>query len=161
MSIVSTKYANWFVGTVLTICVILGIELRQIRVERVDREGYWAEILAANQVGRWSWDSEGKLIWDDGMYALFGASRTDFNGTLDGFLAFVYEGDRERIRKMCIESAESGAHYSTSYRLKSGRNIRALGKTVTAGGRKTFAGICTLAQPTTHPESTLEFPTQL
>ena len=141
----SPRLANGIVTFTLIACVILGIELRQIRVERYDREQYWAEILRSNEVGRWSWTDGGKLVWDQGMHDLFRVSRTQFDGTIDGFLACVCEADRDEVRARCMESAESGVPYDLVYRLTDGRRIRARGRVVVVGGVRSLAGICTPA----------------
>jgi two-component system, sporulation sensor kinase E len=51
----------------------------------------------AADIGVWDWDiAKNELVWDDQMFALYGAKKEDFGSTYDAWLSGVHPDDRAR-----------------------------------------------------------------
>ncbi len=72
---------------------------------------------AAN-IGIWDCDViHDHLIWDDGMYKLYGIQKEDFAGTYDAWLARVHPDDRERSHKEAQMALSGEKEYDTVFRI--------------------------------------------
>jgi PAS domain S-box-containing protein len=48
--------------------------------------------------GVWRWElSTGRVLWSDELHRIYGLRPGEFAGTVDGFLAHLHPGDRERV----------------------------------------------------------------
>lgn len=57
-------------------------------------------ITKALKVGMWKWDLETNIqIWDEGMYALYGITPKEYDGTVEGWMKFLTEDSRPQIMK--------------------------------------------------------------
>ncbi|MBL8785523.1 MAG: PAS domain S-box protein [Deltaproteobacteria bacterium] len=72
---------------------------------------------AAN-MGVWDWDVvENRLVWDDGMYRLYGLTRDAFAGAYEAFTAAVHPDEREAVERFA-EAALRGEHaYDHEFRV--------------------------------------------
>jgi PAS domain S-box-containing protein len=76
------------------------------------------EALKTAQVGTWRWDlNTDQVHWSDELYNLFHISPDEFDGTVDSFLAHVYEEDRDRVYSE-IEKVLNNNKISNEYQVK-------------------------------------------
>jgi two-component system, cell cycle sensor histidine kinase and response regulator CckA len=76
--------------------------------------------LAANaaRLGVWDWDIQGNdLLWDDGMYALYGIRREEFAGAYEAWLKGVHPDDRERCDEISRLARLGEGEYDTEFRV--------------------------------------------
>ncbi len=69
-------------------------------------------------MGTWDWDvPAGVIWWDERMHALFGLAPGTFNGSYEGFLGSIHEGDRERIRGEFARAVAARAALDTEFQV--------------------------------------------
>jgi PAS domain S-box-containing protein len=57
--------------------------------------------ISASQTGLWDWNlMDGTVLWDRGMYRLFGVLEGKFVPSFEAFLECVHQDDRDRTRKI-------------------------------------------------------------
>lgn len=91
-------------------------------------------VLATKSAGMGIWDwnlAEDKLIWDEGMYQLFGISRSDNRSVQDTWLTAIHPVDLARVMKETQEVVTGQKEYRIEFRIvwpdKSVRFLRATG----------------------------------
>ncbi len=53
------------------------------------------------RLGSWEWDFQtGKLKWSEEQYRIFGLSREEFNPTMDGYLSFIPDENRHKVKEL-------------------------------------------------------------
>jgi PAS domain S-box-containing protein len=79
---------------------------RDVTAERENEERLrtltdrWQLALRASRYGVWDWDPEtGKVIWDDRLFEIYGASREGFANTHEAFLDLLLLEDRARVEQ--------------------------------------------------------------
>jgi len=77
-----------------------------IQSQRVARAGNWELDLRS-----------GRLWWSDEVYALFGLTRAQFDGTLEGFTRWVHPDDRALLASARDAALSSGALMNLEYRV--------------------------------------------
>jgi len=76
------------------------------------------------RMGRWEFNlSTGRLLWSDGIFALFEINRDTFAASYEAFLDFVHPDDRALVDQSYRKSVESKDLYEIEHRLlmKDGR----------------------------------------
>jgi PAS domain S-box-containing protein len=82
-------------------------------------ERLYQEISKLAGTGHWELDHiSGRLHWCDGVYHLFGVSKTDFPSTYEGFLSLVHSEDREGVRKAYTAHITKGIPYDFQHRIQ-------------------------------------------
>lgn len=86
------------------------------------------------RMGRWDLDmATGRLMWSDGIYALFEVSRENFSASYEAFLDFVHPEDRALVDQAYRDSVENKINYEIEHRLlmKDGRikRVSEMGRT--------------------------------
>ena len=70
----------------------------------------------AGKLGIWDWDiAKNHVAWTESLYAIFGVTKDDFDGTVEGFAKLVHPDDAERVRD-AIDAALGGADYEVEFR---------------------------------------------
>ncbi|MCX7101874.1 MAG: PAS domain S-box protein [Methylobacter sp.] len=74
--------------------------------------------IASGQVGIWNFNLQtNELIWDDAMFALYGACRKDFSGAYDAWSTRLHPDDRA-VTETALNNAISGkSNYSPDFRV--------------------------------------------
>ena len=109
--------------------------------------------IDAARIGSFDWNLDtGRLLWDDRMLSLFGYERTQFDESIDSFVARVHPDDRERTLDAVGAAIEAVGDFDVEYRavLPSGdtRWIRGRGRAV-ADDRGTAVRLLGAAYDTT------------
>ena len=76
--------------------------------------------LATNaaRLGVWDWDIQrNELVWDDGMYGLYGIKREDFAGAYEAWLKGVHPDDRARSDEISRLAQRGEREYDTEFRV--------------------------------------------
>ncbi|MCK9386897.1 MAG: PAS domain-containing protein [Sulfuritalea sp.] len=72
----------------------------------------------AARLGVWDWDLEkNQLVWDDGMYALYGVSREDFAGAYEAWLNGLHPDDRAASDEISKQAQRGERDYDTEFRV--------------------------------------------
>ena len=66
-------------------------------------------------MGSWDWDLRtGEQVWDEGQYRIFGTEPARFAPTVEAMLAMLHPNDREPLRRLTAEAAETAAPTTSS-----------------------------------------------
>ena len=84
-----------------------------------------------SKLGIWDQDiPNNKLVWDEGMFQLYGVSEDSFKGNFESWIELVYPEDRLMIQKKAEKVMKGEADFDVQFRIilpdKSIRYIRAL-----------------------------------
>jgi PAS domain S-box-containing protein len=72
----------------------------------------------AGRMGIWDWDIlKNELIWDDGMYQLYGLHKKDFPNIYKAWLNCIHPDDRERNDRISLEARLGQREYETEFRI--------------------------------------------
>lgn len=73
----------------------------------------------AARFGLWYSDpsQDGKLIWSDGAYGIFGVGKADFDGRVETFFRLVHPEDAARIRAASLAALAGDAEYNVEHRI--------------------------------------------
>lgn len=72
----------------------------------------------AAHLGVWDWDIQKDiLVWDDGMYALYGVRKADFHGAYEAWLAGVHPDDRAFCDEVSRQALQGERDYNTEFRI--------------------------------------------
>ncbi len=92
------------------------LERVQEEVRRLN-ERFEISVRAAN-LGVWDWNiPENELIWDEGMYSLYGVSREDFAGAYEAWRACLHPEDRDEAEKVTQRTLDGEEEYDTEFRI--------------------------------------------
>ncbi len=73
---------------------------------------------AAN-IGIWDYDiKDNILVWDDQMFALYGAVRSDFSSAADAWISRLHPDDLERCTQEGMDAIAGAKLYCTEFRIK-------------------------------------------
>jgi PAS domain S-box-containing protein len=68
--------------------------------------------------GSWVWDvADGKLIWSDQLFKIYGVRPEDFTGTFDDFVGRVHPDDRDAIKQRIGDAMKSGRTFRLDERI--------------------------------------------
>ena len=74
--------------------------------------------LKGARMGTWSWEiATGKIVWSEGMAALFGIGREGFDGTYDTWSRQVHPEDRDHRQQKIQHTLATNEPYQAEYRL--------------------------------------------
>jgi PAS domain S-box-containing protein len=72
----------------------------------------------AARLGVWDWDiQKNELVWDDGMYELYGVKREDFAGAYEAWLKGVHSDDRASSDEISKQAQRGEREYDTEFRV--------------------------------------------
>ncbi len=72
----------------------------------------------AARLGVWDWDiQKNELLWDDGMYALYGVTRADFAGAYEAWLQGIHPDDRAMSDEISKQAQHGEREYDTEFRV--------------------------------------------
>ena len=72
----------------------------------------------AASLGVWDWDvGEDRLVWDDGMYALYGVRREDFDGAYAAWSNAIHPEDRARAEQAIQDALHGVREYAPEFRI--------------------------------------------
>jgi len=120
--------------------LVLDVTQRKQAEENITRmnERFILASRAAN-LGVWDWDIQNnELIWDEGMYQLYGVKSEDFSGAYEAWLNGIHPADREASDEVSRQAQLGEKEYDTEFRI-----IRPDGeiRTIKAYGQVTRDGI--------------------
>ena len=116
-------------GLVLVSCLIIigfGNALRNAR-QRADegrrqlreRTDALSLAMSAGRMGAWSRNLETKAVWwSRELEALFGLERGGFDGTEEGFFAYVHDEDREAVTRAVAQALLNHRDYVVEFRFR-------------------------------------------
>jgi len=120
----------------------------QSRVDRGETESHSRLALEAAQVGIWIWDiSLNSLIWDDITHAHFGVKPGEFTVRRENMERLIHPDDCDRVRAEVARCAQTGADFSSEYRVVWPRDgsvhfLRSRGKVYKDGKSVRLTGAC-------------------
>jgi two-component system cell cycle sensor histidine kinase/response regulator CckA len=72
----------------------------------------------AAHMGIWDWDVvKNQLVWDEGMYTLYGVREEDFGGAYEAWLAGIHPEDRARTDAESRQALASSDEYRSEFRV--------------------------------------------
>lgn len=72
----------------------------------------------AARLGIWDWDVVGdQLVWDDGMYTLYGVEKGAFGGAYHAWVRGVHPGDRARAQQETDRALRGDGAYESEFRV--------------------------------------------
>ena len=70
------------------------------------------------QVGHWEWNiTDGRLIWSDEIYKIFGYTPQEVEPTYDAFLATIHPDDREKVSTAVNKAVKAKEDYNIFHRI--------------------------------------------
>jgi PAS domain S-box-containing protein len=72
----------------------------------------------AARLGVWDWDiQKDELLWDDGMYELYGVKKEDFAGAYETWLKGIHPDDRASSDEISKQARRGEREYDTEFRV--------------------------------------------
>ena len=89
----------------------------------------------AARLGIWDWDIvNNELIWDDGMYPLYGIKKEEFTNAYEAWLNGLHPEDRLKIDKLSEQARRGEREFDTEFRVAwpdgTVRHIKAFGQVI-------------------------------
>ncbi|NOU46675.1 MAG: PAS domain S-box protein [Bacteroidales bacterium] len=73
---------------------------------------------SAARLGVWDWDiQKNELVWDDGMYTLYGIKKEEFAGAYEAWLNGLHPEDRNNSEEMSRLARRGEREYDTEFRV--------------------------------------------
>jgi len=90
-----------------------------LQLERLhDAQRRLLEAQHIGRIGNWEMQPQtGRVWWSDEVYALFGLKKSEFDGTLQGFLRHVHPDDRPPLEPIRESAVEDGGVMNVEYRI--------------------------------------------
>src|SRR5215211_1782784 len=74
--------------------------------------------LAAGQLGSWEWDPvNGRFVWDDGQYRIFGVDAATFDLTVDNVRALIHPEDWKHLQDAIKPAAPNAPSFQSEFRV--------------------------------------------
>jgi PAS domain S-box-containing protein len=74
--------------------------------------------LAAGQMGSWEWDPvDGRFVWDDGQYRIFGVDPASFDLTVDNVRALVHPEDWKHLQNAIKPAVPNTPSFQSEFRV--------------------------------------------
>jgi PAS domain S-box-containing protein len=74
--------------------------------------------LAAGQMGSWEWDPvNGRFVWDDGQYRIFGVDPATFELTVDNVRALIHPEDWKHLQNAIKPAAPNTPSFQSEFRV--------------------------------------------
>lgn len=83
------------------IAVLLAVVIERLAVQRTltESEARMRDAQRIAHLGNWELEiTQNRLLWSEEVFRIFGAAPTAFDGSYEGFLAFVHPDDREAVQ---------------------------------------------------------------
>jgi PAS domain S-box-containing protein len=94
------------------------LELAAVTAEYDAGRMRWGLAIDAAGIGGFDWDlTTGRLSWDDGLLALFGYQRAEFDETIDAFTARLHPDDVERVTAALQTAIDTCGGYDAEFRV--------------------------------------------
>lgn len=69
-------------------------------------------------LGSWSWELAGNRVsWSDQLFVIYGIAKSEFDGSLEGYLARIHPDDRNRTRRIIEQTLAGGNSFQTEERI--------------------------------------------
>jgi PAS domain S-box-containing protein len=93
-------------------------ELENSAARLVQSEQRRSLALAAGQMGSWEWDPlDGRFIWDDGQYRIFGVDPASFDMTVENVRALVHPDDWKHLQNAIKPAAPNAPSLQSEFRV--------------------------------------------
>ncbi|MBD2667322.1 signal transduction histidine kinase [Richelia sinica FACHB-800] len=74
--------------------------------------------LSSGGFGIWEWDIVANtLVWDEGMYDLYGVKSSDFSGAYDAWMKGMHPDDRAHAEAFSLRARRGETEYDTEFRV--------------------------------------------
>jgi PAS domain S-box-containing protein len=74
--------------------------------------------LAAGQMGSWEWDPvDGRFVWDDGQYRIFGVDPASFDLTVDNVRVLIHPEDWKHLQDAIKPAAPNTPSFQSEFRV--------------------------------------------
>jgi PAS domain S-box-containing protein len=74
--------------------------------------------LSSGGFGIWEWDIVANtLVWDEGMYELYGVKSSDFSGAYDAWMQGMHPDDRAQAEAFSLRARRGETEYDTEFRV--------------------------------------------
>jgi PAS domain S-box-containing protein len=100
-------------------CTVIRDVTRRVRLEQelVQSRARLAEAERVAQMGSWEWTLvSDRTTWSDGLLAIYGLSREEFDSTYEGGLRRVYPEDRDLVRRALMRAIQTRSSFTVEYR---------------------------------------------
>src|SRR5947199_3325264 len=93
-------------------------ELEASTVRLLKSEERRSLALAAGQMGSWEWDPvDGRFVWDDGQYRIFGVDPASFDLTVDNIRALIHPEDWKHLQNAIKPAAPNTPSFQSEFRV--------------------------------------------
>jgi len=93
-------------------------ELEASTVRLLKSEERRSLALAAGQMGSWEWDPvDGRFVWDDGQYRIFGVDPASFDLTVDNVRALIHPEDWKHLQNAIKPAAPNTPSFQSDFRV--------------------------------------------
>jgi PAS domain S-box-containing protein len=94
-------------------------ERRRIERELERSRTLFADAERVAHIGSWEWDIPGnEVVWSDGLYAIYGIERAEFEGEYrPGGSKYVHPDDRRRVQEEVERAVDTGAPVDFEFRI--------------------------------------------
>jgi PAS domain S-box-containing protein len=100
-------------------------------------------------LGSWTWDiADNRVVWSDQLFAIYGVTPAEFNGTVEQFLGFLHPEDRGKVEASIRNVLAGGREFSHEERVRrpdgSVRHLQSIGEVMRdeTGKAVRMLGIC-------------------
>ncbi|MFP5042692.1 PAS domain S-box protein [Parasediminibacterium sp. JCM 36343] len=91
---------------------------REIEAEKKQLTNRLLLATKSAQLGIWEWDLENDtLLWDEGMYKIYGISENEFNTVYEGWISRLHEEDRKEIDNEIQLAITNEKDYNSEFRI--------------------------------------------
>ena len=93
-------------------------ELEASTVRLLKSEERRSLALAAGQMGSWEWDPvDGRFVWDDGQYRIFGVDPASFDLTVDNVRALIHPEDWKHLQNAIKPASPNTPSFQSEFRV--------------------------------------------
>src|SRR5690242_17081156 len=93
-------------------------ELEASSARLVQSEQRRSLALAAGQMGSWEWDPvNGRFVWDDGQYRIFGVDPETFQVTIENIKALIHPDDWKHLQSVIRPVSQETPSFQTEFRV--------------------------------------------
>src|SRR5262244_1089961 len=94
------------------------VELERSTARLLESERRRTLALAAGQMGSWEWDPvDGRFVWDDGQYRIFGVDPASFDLTVDNVRALIHPEDWKHLQDAIKPAAPNTPSFQSEFRV--------------------------------------------
>src|SRR5438309_4323479 len=93
-------------------------ELKSSTARLLQSEDRRSLALAAGQMGSWEWDPvNGRFVWDDGQYRIFGVDPASFELSVDNVRALIHPEDWKHLQNAIKPAAPNTPRFQSEFRV--------------------------------------------